>query len=79
MNHYFFDTTDGKGFHLDEFGDEFDDLEEARVQAQSLLHEIARAEMPDRDFRIITCDVRDDADHIVYRSKLTFEGRYDSV
>ena len=74
MARYFFDITDGTGFHPDDFGDEFAGFEEARAQAQSLLPDIARAELPDGELHIITCDVRDDTRHIIYRGKLTFEG-----
>ena len=34
MARYFFDITDGEGFHPDDFGDEFASLAEARDQAQ---------------------------------------------
>ncbi len=74
MARYFFDITDGTGFHSDSFGDEFDDVEEARAQAQALLPDIARAELPDGELHIIRCDVRDHTGRIVYRAKLTFEG-----
>ena len=79
MARYFFDITDCKGFHPDDFGDELDNFEEARDQAQVLLPDIARQELPDGEFHMITCDVRDDSGRTVYRGKLTFEGVQDPV
>ena len=76
MARYFFDITDGKGLHPDDFGDEFDGFAEARDQAQVLLPDIARQELPDGELHVVTCDIRDDTGHIVYRGKLTFEGTY---
>lgn len=77
MVRYYFDVRDGSGFHRDEFGDEFASFEEARMQAQSLLPDIAREEMPDGELHVITCDVRDEADRNVYRGRLTYEGMRD--
>ncbi len=74
MPRYFFDISDAKGFHRDEFGNEFVSLDEARDQAQSLLPDIAREELPDGELHQITCEVRDDTGRIVYRGKLTYEG-----
>ena len=77
MPHYYFDVHDCGGLHRDEVGDHFDTLEDAIAQAQSLLPDIAREELPDGELHIITCDVRDDARRIIYRGKLTFEGTRD--
>ena len=71
---YFFDIRDKNGLHRDEVGDELDSFEEARAQAQSLLPDMMREEMPGGDLHIVTCDVRDEADHVVYRGELTFRG-----
>lgn len=74
---YFFDVSDSQGFHRDEIGDDYANFEEARDQAQMLLPDIAREELPDGELHTITCDVRDEADRVVYRGKLTYEGRRD--
>ncbi len=79
MARYFFDITDGNGFHGDDFGDEFDSFEDAHAHAQSLLPDIARAELPDGELHIIRCDVRDDSGRIVYRGRLMFEGTRDPI
>ena len=71
---YFFDVRDRTGLHRDEFGDEFDSFEEAREQCQGILPDIARHELPDGDLHVISCDVRDDDDHVVYRGEITFKG-----
>ena len=71
---YYFDVTDGGGFHRDEFGDDFDSFDEAREHAQGLLPDIVRQELPDGELHTVSCDVRDDADHTVYRGKLTYKG-----
>ena len=77
MARYYFDLQDGRGFHRDEIGDEFDSFEEAREQAQVLLPDIVREELPDGELHVITCDVRDQSGRIIYRGKLTYEGTCD--
>ena len=81
MARYYFDVTDSAGFHRDEMGDEmgdeFDSFEEARDQAQALLSDIAREELPAGELHVITCDVRDESGRVIYRGKLTFEGTRD--
>ncbi|RYC29225.1 hypothetical protein D3273_25245 [Lichenibacterium minor] len=51
MPRYYFDIHDAKGFHPDEFGEALADLEEARDQAQLLLPDIMREELPNRKRR----------------------------
>lgn len=77
MPRFYFDVRDGRGFHLDDVGDECVDFDEARDHAQSLLPDIARSELPDGEMHSITCDVRDEAGRVVYRDKLTYEGTRD--
>lgn len=77
MPRFFFDVRDAKGFHRDETGDDFASFEEARDQAQSLLPDIAREELPDGELHQITCEVRDNTGRVVNRGKLTFEGTKD--
>lgn len=74
MPRYYFDVRDAKGFHHDNVGDEFSSFEEAREQAQALLPDIAREELPDGDLHIVTCEVRDESGDLVYRGELTFRG-----
>ena len=74
MPRYYFDVRDRDGFHRDEIGDEFESFDDARTQAQSLLPDIARQELPDGELHTITCDVRDDTDRIVYRGEITYHG-----
>ncbi len=77
MPRYYFDVRDNGGLHRDDIGDEFDSFEDARTQAQSLLPDIAREELPDGDLHIITCDVRDEAGRVVYRGEITYRGTRD--
>lgn len=77
MPRFYFDVRDNGGFHRDEVGDDCQDVEEAREQCQDLLPTVAREELPDGELHIVTCDVRDEADRIVYRGKLTYEGTRD--
>jgi hypothetical protein len=74
MARYFFDVRDGDGFHRDTIGDEFASFEDARDQAQALLPNIAREELPDGELHQITCDVRDETGRVVYRGELTYQG-----
>ena len=74
MARYFFDVRDCKGLQRDTIGDEFDSFEEARQQAQSLLPDIAREELPDGEYHLITCDVRDEEGRTVYRGEISYRG-----
>lgn len=71
---FYFDVRDGTGFHRDDFGSECDGFEDARQQAQSLLPDIVRHELPDGELHTVACDVRDETNRVVYRGKITFEG-----
>ncbi len=77
MPRYYFDVTDNRGPHRDEFGTDLSDFDEAREQCQGLLPDIAREELPDGELHTITCDVRDDMGRVVYRGKITYEGMCD--
>ena len=77
MPRYFFDVRDSRGFHRDEIGNDCDGFDDARNQCQGFLPDIAREELPDGELHTITCDVRDEADRVVYRGRLTFEGTKD--
>ena len=74
MPRLFFDVRDAKGFHRDEIGDDFASFEEARDQAQSLLPDIARAELPDGDQHTFVCDVREETRGLIYRGSLMYQG-----
>lgn len=71
---YYFDLQDAEGHHRDDTGLLCDDFESARCQAQSVLPEIARDQMPDGEHLRLACEVRDEAGRIVYRAELTFRG-----
>lgn len=74
MPRYFFNVRDIGGFTRDEVGEEFIDFEHARDQAQVLLLDIAREEMPDGELHQVSCEVRDEAGAMVYRGELTYRG-----
>ena len=74
MVRYYFDIRDGDEFHRDDVGAEFAYFEDARDQAQALLPDIAREELPDGELHQITCDVRDETGATVYRGELTYQG-----
>ena len=76
MPSFFFDIQDGDGFHPDAFGDEFNSLKDACDQAQVLLPDIARGELPGGERHEIMCEVRNEANRIVYRVRLTFRGEW---
>lgn len=73
---YYFDVRDAKGFHRDEFGDEFASFDEAREHAQTLLPDIARDDLPDGELHSVSCDVRNETGRTVYRGRLTYEGTW---
>ena len=76
---YYFDVRDCGGVHRDEVGDHFESLEDAIAQAQSLVADIAREELPSGELHVVICDIRDDTRGVVYRGKLTFQGTRDPV
>lgn len=77
MPKFFFDVRDGKGFHHDKHGGEFDSFEDAREQCQALLPDIVREELPDGELHTITCNVRDEMNRVVYRGEITYRGMRD--
>lgn len=74
MPRYYFDVYNAKILHRDEFGEELRDFEEAREQAQVLLPDIVRDELPDGELHEVACNVRDETDRVVYRGRLTYRG-----
>lgn len=74
MPRFFFDIHDADGFHRDDIGDEFADFAEARDQAQALLPDIVREELPDGELHEVVCEVRDQSGRTVYRGEITFRG-----
>lgn len=79
MPRFYFDVRNGSGFHHDHVGDEFASFEEARCQVQGILPDMLRDESPDSDLHTVTCDVRDETGRVVYRGKITYEGKRDPV
>ena len=71
---YYFDIIDDGTMHRDEFGADLPGFEEARQQAQSLLPDIARDELPDGDEHTFVCEVREGERGIVYRGRLIYQG-----
>jgi hypothetical protein len=71
MPRYFFDPHDGDTYLQDDEGQELDGIEEARLQAQSGLADIARDVVPgDGPERTMVVAVRDEAGKIVLRAAL---------
>ena len=75
MSVFYFDITDGRGHHRDEFGEQFESLNDAIAQARALLPDLFRDERSNDDWHGTTCDLRDHAGTVVYRCELTFRGR----
>ena len=64
---------------IDDFGVEFDQFEEARNHAVSLLPDIAREELPNGTRRDFICDIRTEEGHVIYRATLKFrENRFET-
>lgn len=74
MPRYFFDFHDSRGFHPDDYGDDLASIEEAREQARDALPELSQQNLPDGELHTVTCDVRDEAGQVVYRTETTFRG-----
>jgi hypothetical protein len=71
MPRFFFDIHDGKAFMPDCEGLDLDDLEAAKGEAKKTLPEIVKDELPDRDRRDFTVDLKDVAGQIVWRITLS--------
>lgn len=74
MPFYYFDIIDNSVFSRDEFGLELHSFEKAREQAQVLLPDIARSELPDGEEHTFVCEVREGERGIVYRGRLVYQG-----
>ena len=74
MPRYFFDIRDHKGLHHDDDGVECDDLDDARKQAQTLVADVIREQVPDGDLHEVACEVREGTRKIAYRVKVTLQG-----
>lgn len=72
MPRYYFDTDDGDTFLEDDEGQELNGIEEARLQSQTGLADIARDVVPgDGPKRTMTVRVRDDTGKTVLRAALS--------
>ena len=74
MPRFFFDIRDRRVLHQDNEGDDLADFEAAREQAQAVLPDLARQDLPNGEFHTMSCEVRDDTGRIVYRAELTYRG-----
>ena len=75
MARFFFDIHDDTGSHIDADGHEFGSLDQVRKEAQRLLPDIARHELPeDGDRRSYVVLVRDENGQPVYSATLTYAG-----
>ncbi len=75
MARYFFDIYDDKEPQIDTDGVEFASLEAVRKEAQRLLPDVARSEIPeDGDRRSFVVVVRDETHHSIYAATLTYTG-----
>ena len=74
---YYFDVIDGSLLHRDNFGTDLADFEEA--QAQCILPDVARDELPFGEYISFVCEVRDETGRVVYRGELTYRGQRDPV
>ena len=71
---YFFDVIDNGALSRDDYGIELASFEEARDQAQVLLPDMARTELPGCDQHTFVCEVREEMRGLVYRGSLTYQG-----
>jgi hypothetical protein len=71
MPRFFFDIHDGENFTPDRQGLDLADLKAAKAEAKKALPDIMKDEMPERDRRDFTVDVKDVAGAIVWRVTLS--------
>jgi hypothetical protein len=68
---YFFDTYDGHRFVADEEGQQLENFEAARAEAQRALPEMARDEIPVGDGRTFVVSVKNETGRVVLRTALS--------
>jgi len=73
---YFFDTCDQELCIPDPEGQELEDVEAARREAERALPEMAWDELPDGDRRTFVVSVRDEAGQVVLRASLSLMVEY---
>ncbi|MBB3019521.1 hypothetical protein FHR70_002586 [Microvirga lupini] len=78
MPRYFFDTYDGERFFPDEEGQELEDTEAAKREAERALSDMARDGLPDGDQRSFIVSVRAEAGQVVLRAALSLVVEYPS-
>jgi uncharacterized protein DUF6894 len=75
MPRYFFDVHTDKGVERDDTGSAFADMKAVRKEAQRLLPDLAREEIPeDGDHRSFTALVTGEDGHPVYSATLNYAG-----
>jgi hypothetical protein len=73
---FFFDTFDGDRLVPDEEGLELEDLEAAKLEAQTTLPHIAKDKLTDSNKRVFMVSVRDESEQVVMWVALTMIVEY---
>lgn len=76
MLKYYFDVDDGDQKSHDQEGTRLADRQAARIQALSLLPEIARDIYPSSDRRVLSCRVRDENGNGIFIATLSLVGEW---
>ena len=74
MPRFYVDLQDGTQFYEDDIGSELVSLEQARLQAVSLLTQLSKDKIQGEDFRQFTAIVLDSARIPLYKATLTYKG-----
>ena len=76
MPKFFFDIYDGERNFRDDEGSDLSDREAARVQALSVISDIARDNSPDGDRRDFITDIRDETGRVIFTATLSLVARW---
>ncbi|MCE4223377.1 hypothetical protein HCU64_06405 [Methylobacterium sp. C25] len=76
MPRYYFEIHDGDWSEPDEEGSDHLTDEHAGHEAIEALTHIARDNLPSRDVRDFTADVRDESGNVVFHGTLSFRGEW---
>ncbi len=76
MPRYYFPTNDGDHRHLDDIGQNLSGPAAARLMALDALPDMARDTMPDGDHRVLSVEVRDEEEDLIYHATLTLRGEW---
>ena len=76
MPRFYVDLQDEEDIHEDDVGSELESLEQARIEAVSLIYQVSKDKLLGGEYRELIATVRDEAGKSLYRATLLFKGEW---